>query len=168
LHCICKPCKCFAKNGQQLAPLKDPHPEFKGVIYSKKRLYSMFLNYGSLDARLYNGDTGEKVLFKEKLSGSKGALVVTMETADVYGSLALGITPKALEKLLAYGITTIRVSNGRDAAGGYVEYDVKTLLDWATAAGLDENDELYLTGPEADIMLRNKDGTLTKIEAPAE
>ena len=130
-------------------------------------LYMIYSNGRSVEARLYDGD-GSKVTFKQLLIdiGRGRGTMFRMRTTPSHDTLALGVTVDALRYLSKVGrsqYTVIRVQNGGEYRSPYVDYDVALLLALAEAAGLSADTELYLTGPDDDIMIRSADGTLTKL-----
>jgi len=153
-------------------PRKNPRPGVGHLVGSNKYMYKLYINYQPIAAKLYgHGDTGESVLFKQILFLIPGGYGVTMQTFFEHESLALGITVGAIKQLLDLGfenpgVSLIRVVNGLYGDSPQ-EYDLRILLALAQEAGLDDDAELYIAGPEADIMLRAVDGegnvTFTKL-----
>ncbi|MCL2545558.1 MAG: hypothetical protein FWE77_06515, partial [Clostridia bacterium] len=144
-------------------PPKPVRQELNRLVSSPFHLFQLYLSSMSYDARLY-GD-GEKVTFKQWLINMGGGnTMVRSRTSGEYDELALSITVGALTRLVySARVTVLRVVNGRSPDAPYADYDTALLLALALAAGLADDVELYLAGPDADIMIRNADGTLTKL-----
>jgi len=134
-------------------------------------LNRIYLSGTSLDAKLYNGASGEIVAFKEWFVDlGYGNTMIRMRSGGTYNQLAFGITVRAIKWLIASKVTVLRVINGWDnehVPAPSVDYDMDVLLELAQAAELGEDQELYFTGLHDDIMLRDqKNGALTKLQDP--
>jgi len=142
-------------------PVREVVNRLEGSPYY---LFRVYISGASINATLYDDATGEKIAFKQKLLNlGNGNTGIRMRTTALGDPLALGITVKALKYMVARNVTTLFVVNGAERDSDSVTYDTSLLLALAIAAGLEDNVELYLTGPDDDIMIRSADGTLTKL-----